>query len=148
MGGGVDGLENVVAAETMLSDVDGERGRLIIRGHRSRRTSSPAGPSSRRSGCCGRAFSPTCPPTSAALWARARVEVFAEVAALDPTLLRRSPVEAIRAMIARVPDGDELATALRLVAAPAVFTAAHLRLRDGRGRGPARSRSSGTRAIS
>ena len=28
-----NGLEDVVAAETVLSDVDGEVGRLIIRGH-------------------------------------------------------------------------------------------------------------------
>src|SRR5690349_21379178 len=27
------GLENVIAAETALSDVDGERGRLVIAGH-------------------------------------------------------------------------------------------------------------------
>src|SRR6185312_3596666 len=29
----VNGLEDVVAAETVLSDVDGQAGRLIIRGH-------------------------------------------------------------------------------------------------------------------
>ena len=29
-----DGLENVVAAETVLSKVDGEAGVLILRGHR------------------------------------------------------------------------------------------------------------------
>ena len=29
----MDGLEGVVVAETCLSDVDGERGRLVIRGH-------------------------------------------------------------------------------------------------------------------
>ena len=28
-----NGLENVVAAETVLSDVDGARGRLVLRGH-------------------------------------------------------------------------------------------------------------------
>jgi len=28
-----DGLEGIVAAETVLSDVDGAAGRLIIRGH-------------------------------------------------------------------------------------------------------------------
>ena len=28
-----DGLEGIVAAETVLSHVDGERGRLILRGH-------------------------------------------------------------------------------------------------------------------
>ena len=29
----MDGLEGVVVADTQLSDVDGERGRLVIRGH-------------------------------------------------------------------------------------------------------------------
>ncbi|HEY7853178.1 MAG TPA: hypothetical protein VIB82_09405, partial [Caulobacteraceae bacterium] len=28
-----DGLEGIVAAETVLSDVDGEAGRLVIRGY-------------------------------------------------------------------------------------------------------------------
>jgi citrate synthase len=37
----------------------------------------------------------------------------------------------MRALIARLPDGDDLATALRLVAAPAVFTAAVLRAQSG-----------------
>ena len=29
----MDGLDNVVVTETVLSDVDGENGRLIIKGH-------------------------------------------------------------------------------------------------------------------
>ena len=32
---GIDGLENIVAAETVLSEVDGQAGRLIIRGQSS-----------------------------------------------------------------------------------------------------------------
>lgn len=35
-----------------------------------------------------------------------------------------SPIEALRALLARLPDGEDDATALRLIAAPAVFTAA------------------------
>jgi len=41
------------------------------------------------------------------------------------------PVEATRALIARLSDGDDLATALRLIAAPAVFTAAVIRAQAG-----------------
>ncbi len=37
----------------------------------------------------------------------------------------------MRALIARLADGDDLATALRLVAAPAVFTAAVIRAQAG-----------------
>jgi len=57
--------------------------------------------------------------------------VFAEVQALDARLLALEPIEAVRALIARLPDGDDLQTALRLVAAPAVFSAAVVRARRG-----------------
>ena len=131
MAGGIDGLETVVAAETRLSDVDGERGRLIIRG---RTLDELVATSSfeQTIDLLWEDLFPDLPDDVAFALGRARVEVFAEVAALDPVLTMRSPVEATRAMIARVVDGDDLATALRLVAAPVVFTAAHLRLRAGR----------------
>ena len=130
MTGGIDGLESVVAAETTLSDVDGERGRLIIKGRLledlvARATFEQA------TRLLWEDVLHDMPNDLAPAIGRARVEVFEEVAALDPALLRRSPVEATRSMLARVIDGDDLATALRLVAAPAVFTAAHLRLRAG-----------------
>jgi citrate synthase len=61
----------------------------------------------------------------------ARQAVFAQVAALDPDLVARPAVEAVRALLARLPDGDDLSLALRLVAAPAVFTAAVTRMQAG-----------------
>jgi citrate synthase len=61
----------------------------------------------------------------------ARVEVFAEVSALDTGLLDRTPIEAMRALTARLADGDDLEIALRLIAAPAVFTAAVVRAQAG-----------------
>jgi citrate synthase len=127
---GIDGLETVVAAETVLSDVDGERGRLVIRGHS---LDDLAGRSTfeQTMGLLWGGFFADLPADPTARLGKARAEVFAEVAALDAGLIARSPVEATRAMIARIADGDELDTALRLVAAPAVFTAAHLRLRAG-----------------
>ncbi len=130
MTGGIDGLENVVAAETMLSDVDGERGRLIIRG-RSLDDLVAGSTFEQTTRLLWQDLFPDLPSDLAPALGRARAEVFAEVSALDHGLIGRSPVEATRAMIARVTDGDDLATALRLVAAPAVFTAAHLRLRAG-----------------
>jgi citrate synthase len=57
--------------------------------------------------------------------------VFAEVSALDTGLLDRTPIEAMRALTARLADGDDLAVALRLTAAPAVFTAAVVRAQAG-----------------
>jgi citrate synthase len=125
------GLEGVVAAETVLSEVDGQAGRLIIRGHSLDELS-------------GRArfedvavllfegFFDDLPADLTAALGAARAEVFAETAALDETLLRLGPVEAVRALMARLPDGDSLAHALRLLAAPAVFTAAVLNARAGR----------------
>jgi citrate synthase len=127
---GIDGLETVVAAETILSDVDGERGRLVIRGH-SLDDLAGRWTFEQTVGLLWRDFFPNLPDDLTARLGQARARVFAEVAALDAGLLARSPVEATRAMIARIADGDDLATALCLVAAPAVFTAAHLRLRMG-----------------
>jgi citrate synthase len=61
----------------------------------------------------------------------ARAEVFTEVSALDTGLLDRTPIEAMRALTARLGDGDDLAIAFRLIAAPAVFTAAVVRAQAG-----------------
>ncbi len=62
----------------------------------------------------------------------ARVQVFAHTDALDDTLMEMSPIEALRALMARIPDDDDLTVALHLMAAPAVFTTAILRGRKGR----------------
>src|SRR6185437_1888250 len=51
--------------------------------------------------------------------------------AADAALLALSPIEALRALMARLRDGDDDATALRLLAAPAVFVAAIDRARRG-----------------
>jgi citrate synthase len=57
--------------------------------------------------------------------------VAGELTALDAELALRSPIEIMRALTARLADGDDLATALRLAAAPAVFTAAAIRVQAG-----------------
>jgi citrate synthase len=130
MAGGVDGLENVVAAETVLSDVDGEAGQLIIRG---RCLDELAGRWSFEevTALLWSGFFEGAPDDLRTSIGAARAEVFAELAALDAGLLARGPVEATRALIARLSDGDDLATALRLIAAPAVFTAAVIRAQAG-----------------
>ena len=127
-----DGLEGVVAADTVLSEVDGQAGRLVIRGRSldalSGRVSFEAVVYLLFDG-----FFEDLPDAEAlaAALGRARAEVFAEVAALDAGLGRLTAIEAVRALMARLPDGDDLATALRLVAAPAVFTPAVARARQG-----------------
>ena len=121
-----DGLEDVVAAETVLSEVDGQAGRLIIRG---RSLDELAGRTSYEdvAHLLWDGFFDDLPADVGPALGAARAEVFAEVSALDSGLLDRSPIEAMRALTARLADGDDLQTALRLTAAPAVFTAAVVR---------------------
>lgn len=125
-----DGLEGVVAAHTVLSEVDGQAGRLIIRGcsldDLAGRTRFEA-----LTGLLFDGFFPDLPENLTAALGQARAEVFAQVAHLDADLATRTPVEAVRALMARLEDGDDLATALRLVAAPAVFTPAVVRVQAG-----------------
>jgi citrate synthase len=121
-----DGLEGVIAAETVLSEVDGDAGRLVIRGRLldqlSGRTTFEEAIRLLFDGFFDDL--PNQPALTAAI-GRARAEVFAHVAALDADLKRLSAIRA------RLPDGDDLSVALRLVAAPAVFTAAVTRARAG-----------------
>ena len=125
-----EGLEDVVAARTVLSDVDGAAGRLVIRGRSldelvGRVTFEGA------VGLLWDGFFASAPADLAAPLGAARAEVFGETRALDAALAAREPMEGMRALTARLADGDDLATALRLVAAPAVFTAAVIRARQG-----------------
>src|SRR5258708_32414875 len=121
-----DGLEGVVAADTVLAEVDGQAGRLIIRG---RSLDELAGRTTYEevTRLLWDGFFNALPGDLAPALGAARLEVFAEVSALDTGLLDRTPIEGMRALTARLADGDDLAVALRLVAAPAVFTAALVR---------------------
>ena len=125
-----DGLEGVIAARTVLSDVDGARGRLVIRGYAvedlSGRVRFEDAAHLLLDGFFDEAPSDLAPALGAA-----RVRVFAEVGALDEGLARRDPIEAVRVLLARIRDGDDLKTALMLIAAPAVFTPAVLRVAAG-----------------
>lgn len=123
-----DGLEGVVAAETVLSDVDGRNGRLIVRGV----SLDELVTSSRYEDVAALLFDgflPRSPDLAAALGA-ARVRVFPHLATAGD-LVDLPPVDGLRALLARLGDGDDLPTALELVAAPAVFTAGLLRLKAG-----------------
>ncbi|HEV7345185.1 MAG TPA: citrate synthase/methylcitrate synthase [Devosia sp.] len=123
------GLEDVIAAETVLSDVDGRNGRLIVRGV----SLDDLVTGSRYEDVLELLFGgffPLQDGLQAAL-GQARTEVFAHVTLADPALAALSPVDGMRALLARLGDGDDLGTALRLVAGPAVFTAALLRLKAG-----------------
>ncbi len=124
------GLEGVVAADTVLSDVDGEAGRLIIRGYSLEQLAGH------------RTFEEVLqlllegfvePPGHSwrhALGA-ARAEVFTDLPRSDRWLLQLPPIEALRALVSRLSDGADGATALRVIAAPSVLTPAVMRLRAG-----------------
>ncbi|MEO8813290.1 MAG: citrate synthase/methylcitrate synthase [Caulobacteraceae bacterium] len=127
---GSNGMDGVVVADTVLSDVDGKAGRLTVRGFSldelSGRVSFEA-----LTRLLWTGFFDGMPEDLAPLLGRARAEVFAHVEALDNVVVALPPVEAMRALLARLPDGDDLQTALALVAAPAVFTAAVVRRQSG-----------------
>jgi len=122
------GLEDVVAAETVLSDIDGEAGRLIIRGHA---LEALAGnwtfeqlvhllfggffddlPDAERLGV---------------MLGQARADAFERARPLLPLLADLPVYDAMRAALAPMPDGVALNDALRLIAAPAVLLPALLR---------------------
>ncbi|RYE87531.1 MAG: citrate synthase/methylcitrate synthase, partial [Myxococcales bacterium] len=115
-----DGLEGVVVASTRLSDVDGERGRLIIAGHDAEALAAT------------HSFEQVCgllwgEPLGPGALGPARVAAFAAL----PTeaLAMADPMDALRASVARLTEGPAAPAAL--TGAVAVFTAAHHRLRQG-----------------
>lgn len=126
----MSGLDDVIAAETTLSEVDGLNGRLVICGHA---LDDLAGRWSFEA-VLALLFAGLSDLSEAALrarLARVRVRAFHEVAHIDPGLLDLSVTEGLRALMARLPDGEDPDTALLLAAAPAVFVPALLRRRSG-----------------
>ncbi|MDB5473159.1 MAG: hypothetical protein JWP99_462, partial [Devosia sp.] len=122
-----DGLDDVIAAETVLSDVDGAGGRLIIRG-----VSLDDLVGSRYEDVLGLLLAGffALPVAPGPALGQARRRVFEHVNDA-PSLAHLPLVDAMRALVARLPDGVGLDAALSLLAAPAVFTPALLRLRAG-----------------
>lgn len=126
------GLEKVVAAETVLSDVDGANGRLIIRGY-------DVGDLAARFDYAGAAallwsgfFEPA--PEAGRLsrdLGAARIAVWRRLEADLPRLATLGEAEGVRAALALSPDGHDLACALDLAATVAVATGAIARLRAG-----------------
>lgn len=127
------GLDDVIAAETVLSEVDGLGGHLTIRGYALRDLAGHRD----FAGAVHLLFDgffadlPDAKELAARL-GQARVEVFERIAPLLPTLAKLDVYDGMRAGTALMPDGATLDDALRLVAAPAVLTPALLRLRQGK----------------
>ena len=133
MGHTVEGLEGVVVAETELSDVDGERGELIVRGHR---IESLVGQT-------------TFEQTVALLWTgvlpdahgtstwqqrlgAARARAFTLIPSTGDALRLSDGMDALRAALAHLTaSGDFQEDALLAAGASAVFAAGWARTRTG-----------------
>jgi citrate synthase len=135
----IGGLDDVVVAETVLSDVDGQAGRLVIRGHSLDELVGHASFERVVTLLWGGFFEelpereerPGIPGEVSGQLGAARQRVFAQLKSVDAELLQRPVFDAVRALVARLDDGDDLTTAFMLVAAPAVFTPGILRLQKG-----------------
>lgn len=125
-----NGLEDVVAAETVLSDVDGLAGRLIIRGQP---LEALAGRVSYEDvlALLWDGFFPDLPDDLHKPLGNARARVFELLHRQLPLVADRPAFDAMRALMALLPDGTDLESALLLAAAPGVLLPALLRLRAG-----------------
>ena len=127
------GLDGVMVAETALSDVDGERGRLVIRGY----TVEALVERATFEEVCGLMWNGTWPSVTErealrAALAQARHEAFARVPSLGDALSAPDGMEALRTAAGHVPaSGDLHENARRLTGALAVFAAAWARIRAG-----------------
>lgn len=128
----MSGLDDVIATETILSDVDGEAGRLVIRG----RSLDELVGRCRYEDVLAILWEDLFPETEGARrvgerLGEARARVFEHVRTADAQVLSLPPVDSLRSLISRLQDGNDSQTALSLVAAPAVFTPAVIRLARG-----------------
>ena len=125
------GLDGVVAAETVLSQVDGVRGRLIVRGHDLETLAGDARFEA-TAALLWQGLVPGAGPTSdlARALGRARAAVFERLAPVFPGLSALDPIAGLRGCLAALPDtGDD--DALAVSAAMPVATAALWRLAHG-----------------
>ncbi|HEY6458844.1 MAG TPA: citrate synthase [Polyangiaceae bacterium] len=122
------GLEGVVVAETRLSDVDGERGRLVIAGHDVEELARSGGFEK----VCGLLWG-VAPDEAKEKLGRGRVRAFEAVPRLGDALGKPAGMDALRAALAHLADGgDGVGDAAALTGATAVFAAAWLRARANR----------------
>jgi citrate synthase len=118
-----NGLEGVIAAETLLSDVDGERGRLILVGHD---VEELAGRASFAEVCA--LFLGGSGAEAAAGLARGRALGFDRLSRIGDALDAADGMDALRAATAHLPDA---APPLEIVGALATFAAAWSRRKAG-----------------
>jgi citrate synthase len=122
------GLDGIIAAETVLSHVDGAAGELVLRGlpvERAAQTLDFEGITA----LLWQGFHPLGgrPDALREAIGRVRVAVAAQLPNLLPATAGLSDVEALRLMLSSLPDGDAAGDAVRVVAAVPVFIAARVR---------------------
>jgi citrate synthase len=125
-----DGLEGIVAAETVLSHVDGEQGRLIFRGHD---IEELAGHASQEAvaALLWDGFVAVEPAKIARALGAARGIAFEIARPLLPLARGLSPVEGLRLLLAALPDTAAIPHHLLATAAMPTFVAALERDRQG-----------------
>lgn len=125
-----DGLENVVAAETVLSDVDGLAGRLVIRGLPLEAIAGRL-PYEAVLALLWQDFFEDLPGDLARPLGDARFAVHDRLAPKLPGVAGLPVFDAMRALMAELPDATDLQSALLLTAGPAALLPALLRQRLG-----------------
>ncbi|HUZ77281.1 MAG TPA: citrate/2-methylcitrate synthase, partial [Chloroflexota bacterium] len=125
------GLENVLVAETELSDVDGERGRLTLRGH-SVEELAPRATFEDAVYLMWQGILPSAPEREAARAALAagRMRAFQQLNSLGDALLAADAMDGLKAGLAHLQPAAEQED-WSLVGATAVFASAWWRLRQG-----------------
>lgn len=127
----MSGLDDVIAAETRLSEVDGANGRLVICGHSLDDLAGRVAFEDVLALLLPDFLSSNTQAIRAEL-AQARMLAFQQLSHLDPELAALGVTEGLRALMARLPDGEETSVALVQIAAPAVFVPAFIRARMGK----------------
>ncbi len=125
------GLDGVVAAETVLSHVDGEAGELIIRGHRLEEIAGRLAYEEVVAELWTGLVPATDTPLAAAI-GEGRALAHAHFTRLYPHLAGLTPVEGMRLLLASIADASPLAEPAHLIGATGVAAAAAIRIAGGR----------------
>jgi citrate synthase len=126
-----NGLEGIVAAETVLSHVDGKAGELIIRGRRLDEMAGRVSYEAAVEHLWHELVTVGTPPLPAAI-GEGRALAHARFAPLYPHLAGLTPVEGMRLLLASVADASALAEPAHLIGATGVAAAAAIRAAEGR----------------
>lgn len=131
-----NGLAGVIAAETILSDVDGEGGRLILRGHELAELAGRVSYETAASVLWADFVAEAHPTQLQERIGTGRIAAFERFTASAVAFDALEPIEAMRLMLALIGDDDPLAEPAALVGATGV--AAAMAIRVGQGEAPVR----------